>query len=59
MNIIKKNEYNLCPQQYVMENPEENIVIGDTEKLIKTYKNLKKEFNILEDKLEKIRAKFI
>lgn len=58
-NIIKKNEYNLCPQQYVMENPEENIVIGDTEKLIKTYKNLKKEFNILEDKLEKIRAKFI
>ncbi len=57
--IIKKNEYNLCPQQYVMENPEENIVIGDIEKLIKKYKNLEKEFNILENKLEEIRVKFI
>ena len=56
---LKKNDYDLCPQRYIVNNPMDDIVIEDTEKMDRRYKRLKEELNSIEEYLQVIRKRFI
>ena len=56
---LKKNGYDLCPQRYIVNNPMEDLVIEDTEKMDIRYKSLKEELNSIEEYLQVIRKRFI
>mgnify|MGYP002590025310 FL=1 len=58
-NILKKNGYDLCPQRYIVNNPIDDLVIEDTEKMNTRYKSLKEELNSIEEYLQVIRKRFI
>ena len=56
----EKNVKNdLCPQRYIVNNPMEDLVIEDTEKMDIRYKSLKEELNSIEEYLQVIRKRFI
>ena len=56
---LKKNGYDLCPQRYIVNNPMDDLVIEDTEKMDRRYKRLKEELNSIEEYLQVIRKRFI
>lgn len=56
---LKKNDYDLCPQRYIVNNSMDDIVIEDTEKMDRRYKRLKEELNSIEEYLQVIRKRFI
>jgi type I restriction enzyme M protein len=52
---LAKNEYNLCTSQYVISNPEDNIVIEDTKKLMEQYRRLEEQLHVIDGELDDIR----
>ena len=56
---LKENAYDLCPHRYIMNDPMDNLVIKDTEKIDSQYKELKEELKCIERNLDIIRKRFI
>ena len=52
---LAKNEYNLCTSQYVIANPEDNIVIEDTKGLMEQYRQLEVQLQSIDGELNAIR----
>lgn len=52
---LAKNEYNLCTSQYVIANPEDNIVIEDTKRLMEQYRKLEEQLQSIDGELNAIR----
>lgn len=52
---LAKNEYNLCTSQYVIANPEDNIVIEDTKGLMEQYRQLEEQLQAIDVELNAIR----
>lgn len=56
---LNENEYNLCTSQYVIANPENNIVVEDTQKLLEQYRQLEEQLQLIDKELDSVRARFV
>ena len=56
---LKENDYDLCPQRYIANNPMDDLIIENTEKMNSQYKTLKEELKCIEKNLDIIRKRLI
>ena len=56
---IADNDFNLCTTQYVLQKPEETIVIGNISKYNEEYKRLTQNLKKIDDNLDKIRGRWM
>lgn len=56
---LKENDYDLCPQRYIANNPMDDLIIENTEKMNSQYKTLKEELKCIEKNLDIIRKRFM